>query len=396
MYPIESRLDLPQAPPVAIRCEPDYYGASHLIAESLGLAEPPISTSTWVHGCEIIPVPRPVFSPHFNTPNQTHLVGNLATQRWWRDNGFSKAVAVGCPFLYTQPSGRERMPNSVLAMPNHGLPNCKHDLEHTKIWLNAVTELRRTHASVVVCLHADDIAELSPVVESLGLSWIVGARVQTLSLPRMRAIFESFEYMVTDVQGSHLAYAAWCGCKVVMLSPLYERKWERFEEHPHMKRNPQMLMNLVFHQPENVRERLPFFFVDDLSQAQCHGEWAAGILGMESKRTPRILARLLGWQADDPAFAGLAYGDVAGWLGAANPHRQVEWLGSQVERWKGEHAKMKAEHKVRGDLLRKAEKHLQSQRPFLESLSSRLARRLYSIEKRVRRFLVSVNSRSVG
>jgi hypothetical protein len=387
MSPMESRLNLPQAPPVEIRCEPDYYGASHLIAESLGFAKPPISTSTWVHGCEIIPVPRPIFSPHFNTPNQTHLVGNLATQRWWRDNGFSKAVAVGCPFLYTQPSGRERMPNSVLAMPNHGLPNCTVDLEHTKIWLNAVTELRRTHANVVVCLHADDIAELSPVVESLGLSWIEGARVQTLSLPRMRAIFESFEYMVTDVQGSHLAYAAWCGCKVVMLSPLYERKWEHFEEHPHMKRNPQIRMNLVFHRPENVRERLPFFFVDSLSDAICPREWAEGILGMESKRPPRILARLLGWRSDDPAFAECAYEGIADWLGAANPDPQNEWLTSKLAKLKGAHATLKAEIKVQSELVRKARKEIDGQRSFLESNSIRLARRFYSIEKRVRSLL---------
>ncbi len=384
---METRLVLPEAPPLEIRCEPDYYGAAHVVAASLGFAKPPVSTSTWVHGCEIVPVPRPAFSPHFNTPEQTHLVSNRATQQWWHDNGFSKAVAVGCPFLYTGPSGRERIPDSVLAMPNHGLPNCAVDLEHTQKWLQTLTQLKLKHACVVVCLHADDIAQLSPVIESHGLSWIEGAKVQTLSLPRMRAMFDSFEYMVTDAQGSHLAYASWCGCKVAMLPPFYVRQWEHFKDHPHMKQNPQTRMNLIFHQPENIRARLPFFFVDDLSQAQCPREWAEGILGMESKRTPEELARLLGWQADDPAFAELAYGDVAGWLGAANPHQQVEWLTAQVERWKGEHAELREEHKTQSDLLRKAVKDLDSQRPYLDSLSSRIARGLYSIEKRARRFL---------
>ena len=154
-----------------------------------------------------------------------------------------------------------------------------------------------------------------------------------------------------------------------------------------MKQNPQTRMNLLFHQPENIRARLPFFFVEELSHAVCQKEWADGILGVESKRKPRELARLLGWQADDPAFADFAYEDIAGWLGAANAPQEIEWLATQVDRWKGEHAKLKAEHKAQADMLRKSQKDLDSHRPYLNSLSSRLARGLYSIEKRARKLL---------
>jgi hypothetical protein len=374
----------PEAPPISIRCEPDYYGAAHLIAQSLELAEPPLSGSSWVHGCDMFPMPRAVFSPHFTTPEQTHLVGNLAAERWWRDKGYSRAVAVGCPFIYTSPSGRSRIPGSVLAMPNHGLPGSTRDREHAIEWLEVVKELRQKHPHIVVCLHADDVAELRPFVEQAGLQWITGAKHDTLSLPTMRAMFESFEFMITDVQGSHIPYASWCGCKVMLLEPLCVRKWEHFENHPHMLKHPELKQNLVFNERENICQRLPFLFADTLEQALCPREWAAVMLGTDSKRTPEELARLLGWQADDPALPAIAYEDAARWLGASNPNTRANWLSSEVAKWKSQHASLKAEHKAQGDLLRKARKDLEGRQPYLDSFSSKLGRGLYSIEKRLK------------
>lgn len=376
---------LPDADPFELRCEADYYGASYLISSRLNLQRTPVSSSTWVHGCDILPVPRDVFSPMKSDPESTHLVDNLATQQWWRDNGYPRTIAVGCPFVYTEFSGRERIPGSVLAMPSHGLPGSSRDDSQTDLWFERVAGLKNQFSLVMVCVHENDVEALRPRMERHQLEWFKGAAMNSLALPRMRAIFDSFEFMVTDVQGSHLPYAAWSGCRVAILEPSYLPKWEHVEHHPHMKKYPETRKNIAFFEPEFMHARFPFLFPEEISKATCPREWAGALLGVDCKRSPEELARLLGWRADDSAFVDSAYEDIAGWLGGVNPDEKIEWLTSQVERWKGEHATLKTEHKALGDQLRKAQKDLDRERPFLASLSSRIARGLYSIEKRVRR-----------
>lgn len=384
---MDTRLILPEAEPVTIRGEPDYYGASTLIARELGLVSAPVSTSSWVHGCDIFPVPREVFNPHFDNPAQTHLVANQRTQQWWYDQGYTRTVAVGCPILYTRPSGVERIPGSVLVMPNHSLPGCQRDQQHAADWLLMVSKLKQRFDFVMVCLHADDVAELAPMAELAGLSWITGAKHDTLSLPRMRAMFESFEYMVTDVQGSHIPYAAWGGCKVAMLEPLYVRSWDQFKDHPHFVKNPGMRKNRVFHEPENVKARFPFLFVDDLEKATCPREWAEELLGVACQRSPGELARLLGWrwQPDDPAFEGVSYAQAAALLGTYSPDPALAPLQAELERLKVERQKLKDSSRAQAGELKSLQKQQKTAQAFTQSWAAKLSRPIYSVEKRIRR-----------
>jgi hypothetical protein len=217
-------------------------------------------------------------------------------------------------------------------MLNHSLPGLIHGREHAIEWIKTIAKLALHHPVVTVCLHADDVADLAPLVEQHGLTWIAGARVDTFSLPRMRAIFDTFEYVITDVEGSHLPYAAWCGCKLAIVPPVHITQWDALKSHPHYQKHPHAQQNFVYFEEASIRSRLPFLFVNDLEKAACPREWAGKLLGVESKRTPVDLARLLGWQwaADDPAFQGLVYEDVATWLGAANPNLDKRWLEQKI------------------------------------------------------------------
>jgi hypothetical protein len=375
---------LPDAESVPIRCEADYYGASRLIAEALGLSEPPVSRSSWVHGCDMFPMPREVFSPHFNVPEQTHLVGNQTAAKWWQANGFRKAVAVGCPFVYTRPSGLPKIPGSVLAMPNHSLPGCSRDRQHVVTWLRMIDSIKNGFTSVTVCLHADDVEELLPLVTQAGLQWIVGAKHNTASLPRMRALFDQCEFMFTDVQGSHVPYAAWCDCKVALLPPIYVREWEFMASHPHSKNYPQTRKNLAFHEPDFIRQRLPFLFVERPEQAICPKEWAAELLGASCAREPETLARLLGWRADDPALEGEVYEKVAASFGAVSPDKEIQALNAKVAELREKMRSERAAHQQTTKQFTKLNKVAQRQQVYLDSISSKFAKRLFSIEKRLR------------
>lgn len=369
---------LPEAPAVQVRCEPDYYGASHLIAAAVGLPQPPKSTSSWVHGCDMFPIPRTIFTPQCPEPRQTHLVGSPTVARWFHDNAYPKAIPVGCPFIYTSPSGMPRIPGSVLAMPSHGLPGSKRDDAQTSEWFARVAELREHFPTVAVCLHADDAEALKPLLEEHRLPSFTGASLHAFSLPRIRAMFESFELVVSDVQGSHLPYAAWCGCKVALLEPLFERKWEHFKDHILYQKRPELIQNLVFHETGFIRNRLPFLFPVDLAAAPCPREWASELLGDHFKRTPQEMARLLGWKwdAEDPAFTGIVYADAASWLGASNPNVEADGLRTKLE-------EQKTGAKDQRKALQQAEKSLGQLAPFASSFSGKLGRLLYSLEKRL-------------
>jgi hypothetical protein len=369
---------LPEPLPVAIRCEPDYYGASHLIAAELGLQQPPKSSSSWVHGCSMLPVPREVLVPHFNNPDQTHLVENEVTQNWWRSRGYPKAVAAGCPILYTKPSGRARIPGSVLAMPMHTHAGTTSDDTHLHHWLSSVVRLKNSYSEVFVCLHGEDAARVGPLVDSLGLSWLTGVRFDTLSLPRVRAMLESFEYVVTDFLGSHVSYAAWCGCKVAFYGEPYQVNVEDFRHHVYYQKNPEGLKNIELLHPTHVKQRFPFLFCDDLAKATCPRAWAEECLGVASQRSAQDIARLLGWQVDDPALADVPYETRSCLLGSSNPDSAMGRLLHKVSALKQSAAQAKK-------TLRTQEKKQQKLEAFANSLSGRIGRSLYSIEKRARR-----------
>jgi hypothetical protein len=156
--------------------------------------------------------------------------------------------------------------------------------------------------------------------------------------------------------------------------------------HPHFQKYPRLKQNLVFHEPENIRSRLPFLFVDHLSQAQCPLAWAEELLGVSSKRTPQEMARLMGWKwsPEEPAFAGIPYEEVASWLGAVSPDHEILSRDQQIVKLKEQNDGLKGELKEVQAELRKTTKQQQRQDAFVRSLSGRMARGFYSVEKRVR------------
>src|SRR4030081_3285063 len=101
---------LPKIEKILLRNEPDYYGASYLIAAQLGKADPPRNlVATWTHGClHASPVPYVRQLVQCGGPEDSHLVATYAQVRILKQFGFANATAVGMPFIYADAVNVER------------------------------------------------------------------------------------------------------------------------------------------------------------------------------------------------------------------------------------------------------------------------------------------------
>jgi hypothetical protein len=144
------------------------------------------------------------------------FVARKDEETFLREGSYQDVRAIGLPIIYTQPSGLSRIPNSVLVMPTHSLasdvlmPSCERYVEE-------IAQIRSHFDLVAACVSAYCIARnlWVPQFAEYGIPVVRGAGIaDTNALNRMRALFESFEYVTTDSYGSHVFYALYFGAKV--------------------------------------------------------------------------------------------------------------------------------------------------------------------------------------
>jgi hypothetical protein len=132
--------------------------------------------------------------------------------------------------------------------------------------------------------------------EKHGIPWIAGADSSDRNaLRRMAAIFATFESVTGNTLGSHVAYAAYSGCKVSIWGPFAEYRQEDFRGIPWYEKNwkklPEMFEKLS---QRYIRSRHGWLFKEPWV-ADTNKEWAARYMGLAYKREPAELGRLLGW-----------------------------------------------------------------------------------------------------
>lgn len=281
------------------RCEPDAYGASYLIAQQLGLSEVPESTSTWTHGWPYVPVAHPEQVAQQSSAEQTNLVPTEETASLLRTEfSYRNVHAVGCPFIYAEPLDVERISNSLLVMPPHTLPYLEDEWDEER-YVASIAEVKDQFEHVVACIHRHDIKKGNWVdaFSNAGIPYVPGTRVRDkYGLVRMHTLFHLFEAVTANTIGSHIAYAAYCGCKISIYGPYAHRSLSDFKKDPVWsgEREPILRHNLKHTREESVRDRYPFLFSPP-AESQTHVGWAEAELGKEHKRDPYELSRLLGW-----------------------------------------------------------------------------------------------------
>ena len=300
---------LPPIVPIKLRNEADYYGISHIIAHDLGLRKAPRSFAYWTHGWVYAePIESAKEINCWAKPNDVVLVATQKEVDILKLEGYRKAYAVGMPFLYTKEIEVTRHQRSLLVMPAHSgsQSSIKSDEES---YISKLLVLKPSFSEIVACIHSSCVVSNYWIssLEKAGIPWILGASVfDKNSIQKMKTIFQHFEYMTTNTIGSHIPYAAYCGCKVSIYD--YNRfKMENYEKDPWYQKNPDLLWKQyeMCHE-EVLARRFPNFFTNP-TEAILHEDWASHVLGKPNHQSPETIAHLLGWRLKEQSLGYLNY-----------------------------------------------------------------------------------------
>ena len=277
----------------------DYYGALRVASDYCGLADIPHHfPGMWQHGAW---PPWMLLRPEiavYDAPKSTRcFVERQDEVEFLKTGGYSKVEAIGLPIVYTQPSGLQRIPNSLLIMPTHSLDSDAIS-PSTERYVSEISSIVNRFSLVAagVSAYCLDKGLWAPEFEKHGIQVVRGAAIgDGNALKRMRSLFDIFEYMTTDRYGSHVFYALYFGVKVSIwgtATPLFRQNvltdggWTAY---------PDAVDELLSEQTERKAERYlgplrvdPWNGKQDIALGQ-------SMLGHESKLRPEEMRRCFGW-----------------------------------------------------------------------------------------------------
>ena len=288
---------LPNKKKIKLRNELDCYGISNIISDSLHLPFTPIGYANWIHGW--IHADLEFIEQFGEVSNAKYLVLNNEQKVFFEENEMD-AIAVGAPYIYAEDyDGKDiyREPNSLLVMPPHGLDFSNESWDE-KTYAKEINSLKGDFSQIVVCVHSSclDKDNWTEAFEKYEIPWLVGAAMDDKhALVRMNRIFKSFEYMTTNCIGSHVAYAAYSGCKVSIFGQYANWKKEYVEDDPLYRIYPHVMTHNLSNSSEKfISRKYPFLFVHP-KKASINAEWASYELGSVYKKTYFEIAVILGW-----------------------------------------------------------------------------------------------------
>lgn len=295
-------LDLPEVQQIEIKNEVDRFGFSHFLAKQFGLSKPPRSFACFSHGWIWRRDLRLDDLGYYFTPLSTPIiVANSWQAQFMRKSGFATVVEGGLPFAYIPKSKIEKKKASLLIMPPHSIKYYGIGSDFYCNLIDYIKAIEAEFSEVCFCLHSDDAndAEINSVLRENGIPFIVGASASDAnSLYRMRCIFDYFDYVTTIVMGSHILYAAFCGCKVSILDKYYFY-------YPQSALDQENVMNNVldfkkrtldlYNNKQKLIDQFPWLFVRNPGEALQMTNWASEEIGVMNLLSRDQLLELLGW-----------------------------------------------------------------------------------------------------
>jgi len=229
----------------------------------------------------------------------TFFVARDDQVRYLRAQGYQKVFAIGAPIIYASQPSVQRIPRSLLVMPQHTLSD-SHESGGWDIGPYAayIRSIAHQFDKVYLCLHSSCFSKgfWSKAIDGNWCEVIEGANIHDQnSLQRMTQLFGQVEFVTSHVFGSHIAYASHLGCKVSICGPRPEFRKSDYERVLFYRNVPEILDQLAAWDREKFLEKKYPQFLCDPWEAKCHVQWGAWQLGEQHKRTPRELARLFGW-----------------------------------------------------------------------------------------------------
>jgi hypothetical protein len=229
--------------------------------------------------------------------SHTMLVARTDEEEYLRQQGFRSAHAVGLAIIYEEAPPVSRQAGSLLVMPVHSLEYTKHEWNF-EAYADEIEAIRSHFSSVVVCVSASCYRRgyWVDAFERRGIPVISGADIfDANTFRRLACLFGHFEFMTTNGFGSHLPYAALFGAKPSIYGTIAPLAADDFKDDAFYQHNPETLRLVVeMNTPEALRSRFEDLFVSPWTAPQ-RTEWGRFQAGVQCKRTPGELRRLLGW-----------------------------------------------------------------------------------------------------
>lgn len=279
------------------------YGGDYVVKQyTKSLLTPTWIYGEWVHGVIFDFMhfhPYAIIGGNSLNPNNPNWVTRKKDEEYLKKHGI-QAKAIGAPICYLPKSSvnYDRVPDSLLVMPAHSSHYIssynKNKNKSVLAYIDYIASVAGKFDHVTVCLHSECIKRNLWINEfrEKGLEVIQGASTNDInSLERIRALMSQFEYVTSNVLGSHIAYASSFGAKVSIAGPYHEWHRETFLKEPFYAEN-EYLLDVLLNEEKIARESMPFLFVDP--QAACLSEdWGKSLIGMDNVLAPEDLAKLL-------------------------------------------------------------------------------------------------------
>ncbi|MEI8102173.1 MAG: hypothetical protein WCG61_01435 [Chlorobium sp.] len=318
-------IELPQVKLIPLRNEVDRFGFSHVLAGKYGIKKTPQSFSGFMHGWIWRKDMKLEDLGYYFTPRDMPVVVATAVQKEVMiRSGFKNVLAGGLPFAYINQSGIKRKPESLLVMPPHSMNHCGYSGIDVQ-FLDFLERIKNEFSEVCFCLHADDANDkiLCRDLTTRNFSVVVGAKAEDAnSLPRMRSIFDSYDYVATTTMGSHILYAAFSGCRVSVL-----KNWYSFLPESAFDKQQRSIPEFVerclndINNTQKLNKQFPWLFVDHPKRAVQMLDWAKNEIGADNLLDKDSMMSILGWtlKARINALMRIAYRRSMGILKNRSP-----------------------------------------------------------------------------
>ena len=282
------------------------YGTYQVAATYCGYSSPPAEfRGEWQHGW--VP-PDSVIHPEMVTAadglsrhrrlSHSILVARADEEQYLREQGFQSVHSVGLPIVYGASPDTSRHAGSLLVMPVHSLEYTKHDWNF-EAYADEIDAVRSRFSKVVACVSASCFRRgyWVDAFERRGIPVISGADIfDANTFRRLACLFGHFEFMTTNGFGSHLVYAALFGAKPSIYGTIAPLSADDFKDDAFYQHNPETVRMVVdMSTPEALRSRFEDLFLPPWTAPE-RAEWGRFQAGMQCKRDPDELRRLLGWE----------------------------------------------------------------------------------------------------
>lgn len=211
--------------------------------------------------------------------------------------GFKKVEAIGSPFLYVNLKFI-RKPNSAILMPVHSIHG-KQDFDYCTEFLKQVKNLMLPISIESIVLHGstyEKIVKVNGFKESEVPIYLGADAHDWKTYARLAEYFQETEWVITNGIGSHIVYANFFGCKVLIIDPFVEMNFNHVKKFEFFQNigDERTKFFVSLYSKKNLRCHFPFLF-EPFNRTINHLDWAKKELGFDQKKTKEELIEIFGW-----------------------------------------------------------------------------------------------------